>query len=111
MPSYAPLLTNPLDFDSIPRRMAAMKTLGVPYTDEQIEGGVEAAKEQARQLAEQIAQQQQYEGLEDKQVIALIAYIERLGTDLFKPPPGEAAGEPAATAAAGRIAAADEGAE
>jgi cytochrome c oxidase cbb3-type subunit I/II len=100
MPSYAPLLTKPLDFESIPRRMAAMKMLGVPYTDEEIEGGVAAAREQAGQLANQIAKQQEYAGLEDKQVIALIAYIERLGVDLFKPPPGDEAGEPAATAAA-----------
>jgi cytochrome c oxidase cbb3-type subunit I/II len=111
MPSYAPLLTEPVDFESIPRRMAAMRTLGVPYSDAEIEGGVEAAREQAKQLADQIAQQQQYQGLEDKQVIALIAYIERLGTDLFRPPPEEEAGEPAATADAGSVAVGDPGAE
>jgi cytochrome c oxidase cbb3-type subunit I/II len=111
MPSYAALLTERLDFDSIPRRMAAMKTLGVPYSDEEIKGGAEAAREQARELAALIAEQQQYEGLEDKQVIALIAYLDRLGTDLFRPPPEEAAEQRAATTAAAGAAAADGGAE
>jgi cytochrome c oxidase cbb3-type subunit I/II len=112
MPSYAPLLTKPLDFDVIPQRMTAMKTLGVPYSDEEIAGAVDAARGQAKELADQIAKQQQYEGLEDKQVIALIAYIERLGVDLFRPPPGEEeGGQPEETAAVDEPRNVDEGAE
>jgi len=100
MPSYKPLLTTDLDFAAIPGRMAAMKTLGVPYTREEIEGAYDpdpqvdgTAEIQAKERAEKIGKQAGYPELERKRVIALIAYLERLGVDLFRPPPGEGTGQ------------------
>jgi len=94
MPAYPWLLTKPLDFDSIPSRMKAMQTVGVPYTDEEIAGAVEAARAQAQEVADQIEGTEGTSGLADKQVVALIAYIDRLGTDLFATPEAETPSEP-----------------
>lgn len=87
MPEYGWLLTQPLDFTTIPQRMHAMRRLGVPYTDEDIEGAIEAAQRQATQIATKIEQDQGPAGLADKQVVAMIAYLDRLGRDLFAAPP------------------------
>jgi len=87
MPAYPWLLQDDLDFSVIPAHMRAMRTLGVPYDDAAIAGGIDAAKAQAKKIAAQIVEQKGRPGLETKKVIALIAYIQRVGTDLFAPPP------------------------
>ena len=82
MPSYVFLLTTPLDFDSIPRHVQAQQMIGVPYTDADIKGARLAAKTQAVAIAKDIADQGGPKHLEDKQVVALIAYLQRLGRDI-----------------------------
>jgi cytochrome c oxidase cbb3-type subunit I/II len=84
MPPYRWLLDGDADFLSLPSRMKAMQALGVPYTDEQVAGGEQASRNQARDLADRLDQQEggSITGVEKKQVIALIAYLQRLGTDL-----------------------------
>jgi len=98
MPDYQWLLTKPLDFDSIRKRMEAMKTIGVPYEEAEIEGAVVAAREQASQIAAKIEQDDNSRtDLKDKQVVALIAYMDRLGVDLFAAAPEPSAGEEPST--------------
>ena len=106
MPAYPSMLTTALDFDSIPVVMRAHQILGVPYTDSEIAGGIAAAREQAEAMAAEVVVQGGPEGLADKQIIALTAYLQRLGTDLNKPEPvaveeetGEAPTEAEAVAA------------
>ncbi|MBL0927784.1 MAG: cytochrome-c oxidase, cbb3-type subunit I [Phycisphaerales bacterium] len=91
MPAYAHLLNTRLDFDAIPATMHAMKLVGVPYNDQQIAGAVAAAREQAGAVAAEVKAAGGYEGLDDSQAIALVAYLQRLGTDISKPPPAEGA--------------------
>jgi cytochrome c oxidase cbb3-type subunit I/II len=86
MPVYAWMLSAPADFASIQSRIDALLMLGVPYGN-LIDRAEPMAREQARQIAQQIVAQGGPAGLEDKQIIALIAYLQRLGTDLMKPPP------------------------
>jgi cytochrome c oxidase cbb3-type subunit I/II len=92
MPTYPALLTQPLDFDSIPSHMSVMRRLGVPYSDRDVETGIESARRQAQQIAQKIVQDKGPPGLEDKAVVALIAYVDRLGKDLFAAPPAPAEG-------------------
>ncbi len=100
MPPYPWLLSSPLDFAGIPAHMKAMRTLGVPYTEAEIAGGAEAARDQAKRLAEAVVTQGGPKGLEDRKVIALVAYMQRLGTDIKNlPPPGEPPAAPPAQAA------------
>ena len=91
MPSYAHLLKQPLDFEAIQGRVQAMAMLGVPY-GEAIKGNnaVELAKVQAEEMAVQLEQQDAnypastYKGTK---ALALVAYLQRLGSDLNKPAP------------------------
>jgi len=85
MPAYPWLLTSDLDFDSVEPTMRAHRLIGVPYTNEEIAAGETAAREQARAVADEIVIQGGPEGLAEKQIVALIAYLQRLGTDITKP--------------------------
>ncbi len=95
MPAYPALLTRTIDFRSMATRVRAMQRLGVPYPDGPAAAEA-AAREQAQKIAAEIVEAQGPAGLEDKEVVALIAYLQRLGTDLFKPPPGTESAAPAA---------------
>jgi cytochrome c oxidase cbb3-type subunit I/II len=109
MPAYPHLLTTPMNLSDIDVRVGVMKKLGVPYDDATVRGACELAVGQATAIAKQIEEQKGPTGLADKEVIALIAYLDRLGVDLFKPPPAPPAppGQPAsAPAVAGAAAAA-----
>lgn len=84
MPGYPWLLTNPLDFDGIQRRVDVMAMLGVPYG-----ASMQDAPGQARAQAAAIAQGIQASGgpadLGDKEIVALVAYLQRLGRDVSAP--------------------------
>jgi cytochrome c oxidase cbb3-type subunit I/II len=108
MPAYAHLLTTRLDFEGIQARVDAMAMLGVPYGEAVRDGrAVELARVQAKKIADELVAQGGYPDLGDKQVIALVAYLQRLGTDISAPPPapaeapGESAGAPGPAAAGG----------
>ena len=94
MPPYPWLLENPLDFDAIPSRMKAMRLVGVPYSEEEIAASLDVARRQAQDIADKIAGTEGRTDLADKQVVALIAYLDRMGTDLFATPEQEETPEP-----------------
>jgi len=81
MPSYAWLLHDPLDFAGIQSRVDAMAMLGVPYGDA-VNRAPEMAREQARQIAADIGAAGGPADLSDREIVALVAYIQRLGTDI-----------------------------
>ncbi|MBX3383535.1 MAG: cytochrome-c oxidase, cbb3-type subunit I [Phycisphaeraceae bacterium] len=94
MPSYAHLLRDDLDFPAIQARVNAMAMLGVPYGEAVRDGrAVDMAREQARRISEELVAQGGYDGLEGKKIIAMVAYMQRLGTDISRPA-DDAAGEP-----------------
>ena len=81
MPAYAHFSTKPLDFEGIQARVDAMAMVGVPYGDA-VNKAAEMAREQARRIAAAIVEQGGPSGLEDKQMIAMVAYMQRLGRDI-----------------------------
>ena len=92
MPAYAHLMARDMDFESIPVRMAAMQALGVPYEDADVDASVGNAQAQAEELAATFVEQNggpyvdddgAIVNLAEKRVIALVAYLERLGKDLY----------------------------
>ena len=86
MPAYPQLLTSDLAFGTIQRRVDAMAMLGVPYGDAVKEGVArQMAETQARQIAAGIAQEGGPTGLERKEIVALTAYLQRLGRDIKTP--------------------------
>jgi cytochrome c oxidase cbb3-type subunit I/II len=58
-----------------------MAMLGVPYGDA-VNTGAQLAKDQAARVASGLQQQGGPVGLQDKEMVALIAYIQRLGQDI-----------------------------
>ena len=82
MPAYAHLLSDDIEWDVIQRRVDAMAMLGVPYDAQALAEAQTLAHRQADQLAAQLVQQGGPQGMADKDVIALIAYLQRLGKDI-----------------------------
>lgn len=101
MPAYKWMFDNKkMKHDDIQKKMSVMKILGVPYTDHdiataftsiekqatEIEKGLEtdpnfsksyaASKEKAKITGEKFVQ------MKDREIVALIAYLQRLGTDI-----------------------------
>ncbi|MCL4107041.1 UNVERIFIED_CONTAM: hypothetical protein GTU68_050272 [Idotea baltica] len=105
MPAYHWLESTDLNFNSIPARVKAASFLGAPYDDETLNNSIDVAKAQAKQISDQIVAQDGPAGLEGKQVVAVIAYLQRLGTDIYKT--AEAPAESAATPGADADAPAD----
>ncbi len=100
MPAYPWLAQARLDWAAVERGVAAQATLGVPYTREEVTGAAALGRTQAQQIAAAIAQQGGPAGLENTQLVALIAYLQRLGTDIKSTP--KVAAAPAAGQGAGR---------
>ena len=83
MPNYDWLLTQTLNSSNTKDKLKAMKTLGVPYDEYAIEHADEDLNIQAKGIADNLAK----EGIKvtpDKEIIALIAYLQRIGTDIKK---------------------------
>ena len=95
MPAYPEIERSRLNFKTVQERVQAAKFLGAPYTDE-LTQAESMARKQAEQIADEIVKQQGPAGLGDKQVVALIAYLQRLGVDLTTPVAPAAPTAPAA---------------
>ena len=83
MPSYSFLIDNSLDTSTTASKINAMRTLGVPYA-------IDFANKENQDLikqASEISADLKKEGIEvapTKEIVALIAYLQRLGTDINK---------------------------
>ncbi|ETN95076.1 cytochrome-c oxidase, cbb3-type subunit I [Zhouia amylolytica] len=100
MPSYKWLIRNKLDKSDTEAKMEAMVKLGVPYTDEDIANAQKSMKEQGAKIEEslhndpdfvtsyqedkRIAQEygEEFVEMKDREIVAIIAYLQRLGTDI-----------------------------
>jgi cytochrome c oxidase cbb3-type subunit I/II len=100
MPAYPWLARARINWAALERGVAAQATLGVPYTRDEVAGAAALGRKQAQQIATAIAQQGGPAGLEDTQLVALIAYLQRLGTDIKSSP--KVAAAPAGGQGAGR---------
>ncbi len=82
MPSYHWLLDTPIDLESTPAKIRAMQTLGVPYPDGFDALAIDDATAQAKSIAETLKMQDIPEAEWNTEIVALIAYLQRLGTDI-----------------------------
>jgi len=86
MPGFSHLLRTPIDFNAVQSRVNAMAMIGVPYGHAVKPGRAsEMAREQASAIAAELEAQGGYSNLADKEIIALVAYLQRLGTDINAP--------------------------
>jgi len=90
MPRYPWLLEQTINFEEIQPRVDSMALLGVPYGELLLDNrAVEHARNQALEIAVELEDRggPSYTETADKKVIALIAYMQRLGTDIKKTEP------------------------
>lgn len=88
MPSYPWLLEDPMDYEDIGDKLAAMSKIGVPYTDAEIQSAKADLEAQAKVIGDDLAASG-VDGMHDKDIVALIAYLQRLGTDIKKADAGQ----------------------
>ncbi len=84
MPPYAFLIEQKLDTSTTPAKIRAMRTLGVPYPESYVQTANSDLLLQARGIAGNLKTDSIFIA-PDKEVIALIAYIQRLGKDISTP--------------------------
>lgn len=79
MPSYPWLAEKDADFLSLRKKLSVMKMVGVPYADDIVANADIHAQKQAQQIAADLEANGAPKGLEKKEIIALIAYLQALG--------------------------------
>ncbi len=89
MPRYPWLFTTSkndaaLNTSLTQKKLKAMKTLGVPYTDEYIANWETELNTQAEAIALELNKDPNIEVNANEEIVALIAYLQRLGTDIKK---------------------------
>ena len=91
MPRYQWLIKDKLDNSIIQGKMKAMVTLGVPYSDADITNALKSIDAQASKIEKNLLAnaeiKKSFENetavpLKDREIIAMIAYLQRLGTDI-----------------------------
>ncbi len=101
MPAYKWLFDNKaMDHEHIEKKMEVMVQLGVPYTKEDIAGARKSMDEQAAKIEKSLyadpdfvksyeesrkaaaARGETFVPMKDREIVALIAYLQRLGTDI-----------------------------
>ncbi len=83
MPAYPWLYTNDLNTMNTPAKIRAMKKLGVPYPEDYDKECIADLTNQAKTIADGLAQNK-IKADPSKEIIAVIAYLQRLGTDIKK---------------------------
>jgi cytochrome c oxidase cbb3-type subunit I/II len=97
MPAYQWLVKNELDKSQTESKMEVMATLGVPYTDEDIANAQDSMLEQGTQIEQNLYSDPDFAStyeedkknggenfveMRNREIVALIAYLQRLGTDI-----------------------------
>ncbi len=80
MPNYPWLAQNKTDFAILNKKLSVMQTLGVPYSDKAVQDAEKDAKAQAKIISDSLREGGvKDDALESREVVALIAYLQRLG--------------------------------
>ncbi len=83
MPPYEHMLDNDLNTDYTAAKIKVLQMLNTPYPNGYADRAVADLKNQALKIANELREQGiEQEKLEDKEIVALIAYLQRLGTDI-----------------------------
>ncbi|MBT6007283.1 MAG: cytochrome-c oxidase, cbb3-type subunit II [Prolixibacteraceae bacterium] len=85
MPNYAWFAKKEINLDLIPNKIRAMQTLGVPYEEGFDEFAVDDLMKQAQTIVDDL-KNSNIEIEPTKQMVAMIAYMHKLGKDIGPPP-------------------------
>lgn len=78
MPPYAFMAEGKIDYSRTSQKLSAMKAVGVPYTKEQIASAAADARRQADAITKDLADNGATVAA-DTEIVAIIAYLQRLG--------------------------------
>ena len=81
MPEYPWLLEDDLNTSNTADKINAMRTLGVPYPEGYDKIAMDDLKKQANEIADNL-KSEKIKADPNKEIIAVIAYLQRLGTDI-----------------------------
>lgn len=79
MPNYPWLVEHKMDYLPLRKELSVMKYLGVPYDDYTVANADIVAQKEALEIAKDLEANGAPAGLEKKEIVALIAYIQSLG--------------------------------
>lgn len=88
MPRYSWLIKNDLNASNLEDKMSGLAKLGVPYSSEDISGAKQNLLAQAKEIETSLRQDPEFvsnygsSNIQNKEIVALIAYLQRLGTDI-----------------------------
>lgn len=91
MPPYKWMITDDLNISDLKSKIKSLRSVGVPYPDGYEDQAENDLKRQAQDIAEnlmmdkkvqQITAMEGVSNLENKEIVALIAYLQRLGRDI-----------------------------
>lgn len=83
MPAYPWLIDAKTDYSKTQDKINTLAMLKTPYSKTILNGGaVEDAKAQALKIAKELEKEGGPKNMQDQEIIALIAYLQRLGTDI-----------------------------
>jgi cytochrome c oxidase cbb3-type subunit I/II len=90
MPPYPWMIEDNLDYSQIANKISVLRKLGTPYPEGFEEEAAADLERQAAKIAESLRNDGiEGEELEKKEIVALIAYLQRLGTDIKPIPQAE----------------------
>jgi len=95
MPPYPWLYDNEIDYSTLPAKIRVLQRLGTPYPAGFDRQAVADARQQAQSISSQL-KTEKVEVKSDREIVALIAYLQRLGTDIKVKPEQAAASADAA---------------
>ena len=81
MPAYPWLYEQLIDKEETPGKIKALRTVGVPYPEGYEATANEDLDKQAAQISENLSMEG-YEIVKEAEIVALIAYLQRLGMDI-----------------------------
>jgi cytochrome c oxidase cbb3-type subunit I/II len=82
MPNYPWLHKTRLDTSLTKKKMQVLRKLGVPYSPEEIAAAPEALKAQSEEILGRLKAEQVQDAQADLEIVALIAYLQKLGSDI-----------------------------
>jgi len=82
MPPYPWLHNNKMDISTTPAKIRALTKIGVPYPPDFDQAASDDLRQQADTIVKTLADQGIPDVSADTEIVALIAYLQRLGTDI-----------------------------
>jgi cytochrome c oxidase cbb3-type subunit I/II len=80
MPLYAHLASRTVDYAITPNKLRALRSVGVPYSAQEVAAASRDAREQAHRIRDDLQKDGVHVG-DDTEMVALVSYLQRLGLE------------------------------